>query len=101
MGDRTLEAHYGGFSLSQARKGEAEAQRWALEMSYGQSGREVEIAGHSGRAYELGPEVPPDDIDGRSPAVAAWHDGEMFYFLSSHEMPAEKLVKIAGSLYPL
>jgi hypothetical protein len=49
--------------------------------------------------YELGPEPPPDDIDGRSPSVVAWHDGEMFYLLASIEMAADVLVRIATSLY--
>jgi hypothetical protein len=99
IGARSLEAHYGGFSLSQCRKGEAEARRWALSMQYGSDARSASVAGHEGRMYELGPEVPPDDIDGRSPAVVTWHDGEMFYLVASTELPAFELLDIAGSLY--
>jgi hypothetical protein len=97
--DRTLEASYGSFSLSQVRKGSVEARRLALDVSYGMGPREITISGHAGRVYELGPEPEPDDIDGRSPAVVVWHDGEMFYLVSSYEMPVEKLVKIAVSFY--
>ena len=99
IGARSLEAHYGGFSVSQARKGRAEARRWALEVRYGPAAYPVRLRGHEGRGYELGPEVPPDDIDGRSPAVVTWHDGEMFYFVASVELPAETLIDIAGSMY--
>jgi hypothetical protein len=57
------------------------------------------IAGHEGRVYDLGPEVPLDDPDGRSPAVVTWHDGEMHYLLASGEMEAVYLVEIATSMY--
>jgi len=99
VGDRTLEAHYGGFVLSQARRTADEARRLALTVSYGQAPRTVQIAGRDARVYELGPEPPPDDIDGRSPSVVVWHDGEMFYLMASGEMPSEALVRIAASLY--
>jgi hypothetical protein len=96
---RTLEAHYGGFSLSQAKKGVEEARRLALAVSYGRAGRDAQIAGCAGRAYELGPEPEPGDIDGRSPSVVTWHDGEMFYLVASDQMSADDLLKIAISLY--
>jgi hypothetical protein len=96
---RTLEAHYGDFVFTQSWKGEAEARRWALEVSYGREPREVEIGGRAGRMYELGPEPPADDIDGRSSAVVAWCDGEMFYFLASDRMEVGELVPIARSVY--
>lgn len=99
IADRTLEAHYGGFSLSQARRSAAEARRLALDVSYGRDPRDIQIAGHAGRVYELGPEPEPDDIDGRSPAVVVWHDGEMFYLVASGQMPASELFRIAISLY--
>ncbi len=99
VGDRTLEAHYGGFSLSQARRGENEARRLALDVSYGRTGRDAQIAGCAGRVYELGPEPEPDDIDGRSPAVVVWHDAAMFYLVASGEMSSDALVRIAVSLY--
>ncbi len=97
--DRTLEAHYGGFVLSQSRKGAAEARRLALDVSYGRAAHETRIAGRAGRVYELGPEPPPDDIDGRSPAVVTWHDAEMFYLIASGGMSSDDLVRIAISLY--
>lgn len=99
IGDRTLEAHYGGFVMSQSHRGRSEARRLALDMSYGREPRIARIAGHEGRIYELGPEPEPDDIDGRSPAVVTWHDGEMFYLVASSDMPSEGLQKIAMSLY--
>ena len=97
--DRTLEAHYGGFVLSQARKGVNEARRLALDVPYGRAGRDARIAGCAARVYELGPEPAPGDIDGRSPAVVTWHDAEMFYLIASDEMSSDELVRIAVSLY--
>jgi hypothetical protein len=99
IGDRTLEAHYGGFVLSESRKGVAEARRLALDVSYGPDPREARIAGHPARTYQLGPEPPPGDIDGRSPAVVTWHDGEMFFLIASYEMASEALLPVATSLY--
>jgi hypothetical protein len=98
--DRTLEAHYGDFVLSQVRKGVSEARRLALEVPYGRDGKETSIGGHAGRVYELGPEPPPDDIDGRSSAVIVWHDGDMFYLIASGEMSAGQLMPVAVSMYP-
>lgn len=100
VGDRTLEAYYGGFSVSQVRKGAAEARRLALDVPYGSSGRDAQIAGCAARVYELGPEPAPDDIDGRSPSVVTWHEAEMFYLIASDEMASDALVRIAASLYP-
>lgn len=97
--DRTLEAHYGRFVVSQARKGVTEAQRLALAVPYGRAGRDAQIAGCAARVYELGPEPPPDDIDGRSPSVVTWHDAEMFYLIASDEMSSDELARIAISLY--
>jgi hypothetical protein len=99
LANRTLEAHYGRFSLSQSRKGEPEARRCALDVSYGQSPFAVRIAGKDGRAYPLGPEVPPDDIDGRSPAVVTWADGDMHYLVASAELAVEELMRVAASMY--
>lgn len=99
VGDRTLEAHYGAFVLTEARKGAIEARRLALHVPYGRDGRDIEIAGCAGRVYELGPEPEPGDIDGRSPSVVVWHDGEMFHLIASDQMPSSELVRIAGSLY--
>ena len=47
--------------------------------------------------YELGPEVPPDDIDGREPSVVTWADGEMFFLLASGQLEAQMLKDIAES----
>ena len=99
IGDRTCEAHYGSFVVSQSRREENEARRLALEVSYGREPIVARILGHDGRIYELGPEPPPEDIDGRSPAVVTWHHGDMFYLVASSEMPSAELLKIAMSLY--
>ena len=96
--DRTLEAHYGGFVLSQARKGADEARRLALAVS-GRAAREVRIAGCVARVHELGPEPEPGDIDGRRPALVTWHDADMFYSIASGELPTDDLVRVANSLY--
>jgi hypothetical protein len=97
--DRTLEAHYGGFVLSEARTTFADAQRRALETPYGPEPHDVRVAAHAGRSYELGPEVEPDDPDGRMPAVVTWSDGEMFYLVASGELTADMLLRVAESLY--
>lgn len=96
---RTLEGHYGVFVLSQSRPGAAEARRQALAVVYGADGHHSEVAGRPARAYELGPQVRQDDIDGRSPAVVSWHDGEMSYLLASDRMEVAELLSIAGSMY--
>jgi hypothetical protein len=96
---RSLEAHYGAFMFSQAWKGVAEARRHALSVAYGPSARTVDIAAREGRAYELGPEPEPDDIDGRPPAVVTWADGEMFYLAASTKLDTDVLARIAASLY--
>jgi hypothetical protein len=96
---RTLEAHYGGFVLSQSKPGQEEARRQALDVSYGRAPLEARIAGHAARMYNLGPEPPPDDIDGRSPAVVTWHDAGMFYLIASSELCADDLLMIAVSMY--
>lgn len=98
-GERSLEAHYGAFVLSQARKGREEARRLALDVQYGSAPRATRIAGHEARVYELAPEPAPHDPDGRSPAVVAWHDGELFFLIASGELPSDALVRIAESLY--
>jgi hypothetical protein len=97
--DRTLEAHYGGFVLSQSRKAAHEARRLALDVSYGPAPHEAQIAGCAARVYERGPEPAPGDIDGRSPAVVTWHDGDMFYLIASDGLTTGELVRIAASLY--
>ena len=100
MSDRTLEAHYGSFVVSQCRKGEVEARRWALDVSYGPSPRPVLILGREGRVYEPGPEPDPSDIDGRNPAVVTWADGEMLFLVASSELTTANLIAVATSVYP-
>lgn len=99
LAERTLEAHYEGFVVSQSRRSAGEARRLALVVSYGPSAREGSVAGHQARLYELGPVPPADDIDGRSPAVVTWCDGEMFFLVASGELPVDTLVRVANSLY--
>jgi hypothetical protein len=100
LGERTLEAQYGPFVLSQARRTEDEARRLVRDVSYGRDPREARIAGHEARVYELGPEPEPDDIDGRREAVVVWHDVGMFFLVASSEMASDELIRIAVSLYP-
>jgi hypothetical protein len=97
--DRTLEAHYGTFVVSQSQHGPEPARTRAIDTSYGQAKREGTIAGHDARIYELGPDPPADDIDGRSPAVVTWHDGPDFFLIASSELPAAELERIARSMY--
>jgi hypothetical protein len=95
--ERTLEAHYGGFVLSEAKRGTAEARRLALDASYGAEPRETSVGGREARVYELGPEPEPDDPDGRMPALVAWADGELFLLVASGELSADELLAIAAS----
>ena len=99
VAERTAEAHYESFVFSQARKTADEAQRLALSVPYGRDGNDAQVAGCPARVYELGPEVAPGDIDGRSPSVVVWHDGEMLYLIASGEMSACDLCRVASSLY--
>lgn len=96
--DRTLEAHYGAFVFSQSRHSPEETRRLALGVSYGRDPRGARILGRDARLYELGPEPEPGDIDGRSPAVVAWHDAEMFYLIASDTMGSDELFAIAISV---
>jgi hypothetical protein len=69
-------------------------------MPYGNAGCDVQIAGCPARMYELGPEPPTDDIDGRTPCVVTWHDGETFYLTASDRACSDEFVKtMARSLY--
>mgnify|MGYP001813175902 CR=1 FL=1 len=99
IGDRSLEAYFDGFVFTQKQAGTAEAHRLALSTPYGLEGCDTQVAKHPGRLYELGPVPPPDDIDGRSPAVVVWHDGGMFYLIASTEKTAAELLAIAQKLY--
>lgn len=95
---RTVELHYGGFVVSQQRVGPCEARRLALDTSYGRGPIEVQLPAGPGRAYELGSEVPPDDVDGREPAVVAWASGDRFHLVASTEVDLDVLLRIAGSV---
>ena len=97
--EHSLEAHFGALVLSQSWKGIAEASRVALEVSYGRGDREITIGGRAGRVYELGPEPPPDDIDGRSPAVVVWHDAGVVYLIASDTLTLSELLPGAESIY--
>jgi len=99
VGERTLEAHYGRFVFTQSRRTPEEAQRLALDVSYGRLAQEASILGRPARVYELGPEPLPNDVDDRPPAVVAWHDGAIFYLLASGELTADALVMIAMSVH--
>lgn len=97
--DRSLEANYGDFVVSQAWRGHAEARRWALEVNYGADPREVRIGGHPGRRYELGSRVPAEDPKGPSAAVVVWHDDELLLLVASAKLEADTLVDVAQSMY--
>ena len=99
VADRSLEAHYDDLVFTQAWKTIDEARRLVLDVSYGSDGRCCEVAGRTGRVYELGPIPPADDIDPRSPSVVVWHDGEVFLLLASGELPSAALLSIAETLY--
>ena len=98
-GERIVEAYYGTFAFSQARRTPEDARHAALEVSYGGDPRPLWILGREGRGYELGPVPEPDDIDPRTPSVVAWADGEMFYFLASGQLPLSELIDVATSIY--
>lgn len=100
VGARSLEAHYGGFVIEQKRAASvAEARRLSLSTPFGSAAETVSIAGHEGRGYPLGPEVDPDDIDGRNPAVVVWSDDSMSYLVASDRLELADLLTIAASLY--
>jgi hypothetical protein len=92
---RTLEAHYGGFSLSQSQTGAEAARQWKLARD----SRSAQVGGHPALTYELGPVPPPDDIDGRSPAVVTWADGDLHMLIASDSLQADELLRIAVSIY--
>jgi hypothetical protein len=96
---RTFEAHFDGVAVCQSQPGALAARRRALEVRYGPDATPIRIRGREGRAFPLGPEVPPDDIDGRSAAVVTWHDGPVFHFVMSTQLPLDELTLVAASLY--
>ena len=95
---RSVELHYGRFAVSQQAPGPNEARRLAFEVSYGRMPIEIELPTGSGRAYELGPLVPPDDLDGRAPAVVVWASGDRFHLVASSELEVAVLKDIAASI---
>jgi hypothetical protein len=100
INDRTLEVHYENFVFTQqARSDEEAARHQALDVSYGRSSSTAKIASHEGRVYELGPPVPPDDVDGREPAVVVWSDDRLVLLLASDSIETNTLVRIAESAY--
>jgi hypothetical protein len=94
----TLEVHFDGFVLSQARRDPEEAGRMAADRFGPDPGR-VSVGGHGGFMYELGPEPSPEDIDPRSPAIVTWADGALFVLLASESLGAHDLLDVAASLY--
>lgn len=97
--ERSLEAHYGAFSVSQSRPGAGEARHMVVDVPYGPGAMEALVRGHEARFYELGPEVDPEDIDERSPSVVVWHDDARFYFVASYTLRLDVLTRIAHSVY--
>lgn len=85
--------------MAQALKKGGEARRAALSAAYGSDARTAWVGGHEGRTYELGPEPPPGDIDGRSPAVVTWAEGDLFFLIASDRLPAARLLDIAAGMY--
>lgn len=98
--ERSLEVHFGTFSMSQALKADGEARRWAVETRYGTDPGEIRVAGREGRAYALGPEPEPDDIDPRMPAVVTWYEDNRFFLLASDRLQVDVLIRIAESCHP-
>lgn len=99
IGRRSVEAHYGGFVVSQQRAASPPAAtRMALSTAYGSVATTVWVAGYEGRSYPLGPEPHPDDLDGRSPAVVVWAEDDRFYLVASDRLDEPVLLRVAASL---
>ena len=96
--DRSVEAFYAGLVFTQSHKARHEAHRLVFETDYGSCPRRLSVAGHPARAFELGPEVAVDDIDGRAPAVVVWHRDGLFCLLASDRETADALVARAAML---
>ncbi len=99
VANRTLELHYGSFMVSESRHDPGEARRRALDVAYGASPIQAQIAGHEGRIYDHGPEGDVNGPDGRMPAVVVWSDGDMLIVVASHDLPLTQLIEIGHSLY--
>lgn len=98
---RSLEAHFnGGFVIDQKKTASInEAKRMALSTPYGSSAQTIMISGHEGRSFELGPEVPDTDPDGRAPSVVVWHEDNLFILIASTQLESNELAAIAKSMY--
>lgn len=97
---RSHEAHYGRFVIDQKLAGSIEeAKKRALSLPYGASAQTIQVAGFEGRSYALGPVPPPNDPDGRAPAVVVWHEGTHFLLIASTQMDVDQLLEIAVSMY--
>lgn len=100
IGERSLEAHYESFVIHQKQaNSHAAAKEQAFSRSYGEDPESVLVAGHEAYSYALGPVPKPDDIDGRTPAVVVWPDGDMVYLVASEQLNARVLQRIATSMY--
>jgi hypothetical protein len=97
--ERSVEAWFADFVFSQTSREPDEARRLALDVSYGGVARVGSVGPCPATMYDLGPDVPDDDPDGRSPAVVTWHEGEKFYLMASHVLPCADLVRMAATLY--
>lgn len=99
--ERTLEAQYPQFVLSQSRHAHHQAQRLAFGRTYGRGGYAIVVGGRPGRAFPRGPEPEPGDFDRPSPAVVTWADGALFLLLASDELTPEDLAAVGARLVPL
>jgi hypothetical protein len=97
--ERTLDAFFEGFAFGQRQYPAKEARRRVSEFMLGRGPVDALIGGCEGRVCELGPEIAPDEIDGRNPAVVVWSDGPMFYLITSSSMSLADLLPIAEALY--
>lgn len=97
--ERSLEIFYDSCVVTQQRAASHEdARSLALERSYGSEPIEADVSGRKAMTYELGPEVPEDDVDGRSAAVVAWAVGDVFHLVASTSTPVAALLTIARSI---
>jgi hypothetical protein len=53
----------------------------------------------SGASLRAGARASPDDIDGRTPAVVSWADGDLHVLVVSDTLQADELLRIAASIY--
>ncbi|MEZ5559522.1 MAG: hypothetical protein R3E86_13385 [Pseudomonadales bacterium] len=96
--ERSFEAHYDTFVLTQTRRSIEQARHPVLAVSYGRDGADTRIGTLAARVYELGSVPPPDDIDGQSPSVVSWHDEGVCFLLASNELRSAQLLDVAREL---